>query len=75
MYIFSSVASAVRGLTLDPQEDTIDVEYDLEVVCDIEPSSTADNCEVIVSNAATTVSGNVLQCTVFMGCFFCSLGK
>ena len=34
--------------------------YDLEVVCDIDPSSTADYCEVIARNDDSTVSGTVL---------------
>jgi len=56
---YSTVSSAVQGFTLTLQEDTPDVSNDLEVVCDIDPSSTADYCEVIACNDATTISGMV----------------
>jgi len=46
----------VKGVTLLPQEDTPDMMYDLEVVCDINPSSTAEYCEVIAHNGVS-ISG------------------
>ena len=58
MHLYSfAVSSAVEGIILTLQEDTPDVSNDLEVVCDIDPSSTADYCEVIARNNNSTVSG------------------
>ena len=54
--IYSTVSSSVKGVTLLPQEDTPDMMYDLEVVCDINPSSTAEYCEVIAHNGVS-ISG------------------
>lgn len=48
---------SVRGIYLDPLEDSVDVVYDLQVLCDIDPTSTADYCEVIARNDYYTASG------------------
>ena len=58
LYSFA-VSSAVQSIMLTLQKDTSNVFNDLEVVCDIDPSSTADYCEVIACNDATTISGMV----------------
>ena len=52
----STGPSSVRSITLFPQENSPAEKYDLEVVCDIDPSSTADYCVVIARNDDSTFS-------------------
>ena len=53
------MSSSVQGTTSVLLEgDTPAETYNVAVVCDISPSSTADYCEAIARNDANTVSGN-----------------
>ena len=51
------------------EEDTPAETYNVEVECDIRPSSTADYCEVIVCNDDSTLSGITY---VIMYMYICS---
>jgi len=58
LIFFPTVSSAVQSTTSELLNGNIPAQmYDLEVVCDIEPSSTAEYCEVIVSNSDNIISG------------------
>ena len=58
-----AVASSIQDTTstlLD--QDSITVFYNLQVVCDIRPSSTADYCDVLAVHidGSTTITGIVI---------------
>ena len=67
LIFFPTVSSAVQSTTSELLNGNIPAQmYNLEVACDIEPSSTAEYCEVIVSNSGNTISGMHLHtCTYY----------
>ena len=62
------VASSVVGTTsiIDFDPDNLMNTYSLVVTCEINPTSSADYCEVIARNDDTTISGKL--CTYILLC-------